>query len=178
MNRPRILIVDDEANVRFVLEQTLKNQNYVLDSVGGGTEALAKLAETDYDVILLDLHMEPVDGLAVFQVAREHDSDVVVIILTGYSSVESAVEALRLGAFDYLFKPVTPDTIRQRVKEGLLHRRRALWRRQMLSQIDNLRQSLNDFDAESELVNPPATDRRFVHSGKLVVDAHHRLATM
>ena len=76
MNQPRILIVDDEASVRFVLEQTLKNQGYLLDSVGSGTEALNKLAETDYDVILLDLHMEPVDGLTVFQAARELDSEV------------------------------------------------------------------------------------------------------
>jgi DNA-binding response OmpR family regulator len=178
MDEPRILIVDDEASVRFVLEQTLKNQNYVLDSVGDGTEALSKLGETDYDLILLDLHMEPIDGLTVFQAARKFDPEVVVIILTAYSSVESAVEALRLGAFDYLFKPVTPETIRQRVKEGLVHRRRALWRQQMITQIDSLRQSLNEFDAESELVDPPTTDRRFVRSGALVIDCHHRLATM
>ena len=178
MSQPRILIVDDEASVRFVLEQTLKNQDYMLESVGSGTEALNNLAEVEYDVILLDLHMEPVDGLTVFQAARELDPEVVVIILTAYSSVESAVEALRLGAFDYLFKPVTPDTIRQRVKEGLAHRRRALWRQQMITQIDSLRQSLNEFDAESELVEPPTTDRRFVRSGNLVVDCHHRLATM
>lgn len=178
MDRPRILIVDDEDSVRFVLEQTLKNQDYILDSVDSGTEALSKLTETDYDVILLDLHMEPIDGLTVFQAARELDPEVVVIILTAYSSVESAVEALRLGAFDYLFKPVTPDTIRQRVKEGLAHRRRALWRQQMILQIDTLRQSLSEFDAESELVAPPTTDRRFVYSGQLVIDCHHRQATM
>ncbi len=178
MNSPRILIVDDEASVRFVLEQTLKNQDYLLDSIGSGIEALTQLKENRYDLILLDLHMEPVDGLAVFHAAREQDPEVVVIILTAYSSVESAVEALRLGAFDYLFKPVTPDTIRQRVREGLAHRRRTLWRRHMLSQIDSLRHALAEFDAESELVDPPTTDERFIHSGNLVIDCHHRLATM
>jgi DNA-binding response OmpR family regulator len=178
MSRPQILIVDDESSVRFVLEQTLKNQDYVLDSVGSGDEALNKLAETMYDVILLDLHMEPIDGMAVFQAARSRDAEVVVIILTAYSSVESAVEALRLGAFDYLFKPVTPDTIRQRVREGLAHRRRVQWRQQTLLQIDNLRHALNEFDAESELVDPPTTEQRFVRSGAIVIDSHHRLATM
>ncbi len=178
MNSPRILIVDDEASVRFVLEHTLNHEGYRLDTVGDGAEALRKLAETPYDLLLLDLHMEPIDGMTVFHAARKQDPDIVVIILTAYSSVESAVEALRLGAFDYLFKPVTPDTIRQRVREGLHHRRRVLWRGQMLSQIESLRQALNEFDAESELVEPPATHQRFIRSGELVIDCHHRLATM
>ena len=178
MNPPRILIIDDEASIRFVLQHTLHHEGYRLDTVGDGAEALRKLSETSYDLLLLDLHMEPIDGMAVFQAAREQDSDIVVIILTAYSSVESAVEALRLGAFDYLFKPITPDTIRQRVREGLHHRRRVLWRRQMLSQIEDLRLALNEFDAESELVEPPATHQRFIRSGELVIDCHHRLATM
>jgi DNA-binding response OmpR family regulator len=178
MNPPRILIVDDEPSVRFVLEHTLDHEGYDLDAVGSGADALRKLAETAYDLLLLDLHMEPVDGMTVFQTAREIDPDVVVIILTAYSSVESAVEALRLGAFDYLFKPVTPDTIRKRVREGLHHRQRVLWRRQTLSQIESLRQALNEFDAQSELVEPPATHDRFIRSGELVIDCHHRLATM
>ena len=67
-------------------------------------------AAAPYDLLCLDLHMEPVDGLHVLSFVRDHDPDVIVIILTGYSSVESAVEALRLGAFDYLFKPATPET--------------------------------------------------------------------
>jgi len=178
MDSPLILIVDDEAGVRFVLEQSLKSEGYRLDLAASGEEALTKLSTTSYDLILLDLHMEPIDGMAVFQAARKLDPEVVVIILTGYSSLESAVEALRLGAFDYLFKPVLPDTIRQRVQEGVTLRRRMVWRRQMLSQIDNLRQVLSEFDAESKRVNPPTTDQRFLRSGPLVIDIHHRQATI
>jgi DNA-binding response OmpR family regulator len=178
MSLPHILIVDDDTSVRATLAYTLKSAEYELEAVGGGAEALRKLAESAYDLLLLDLHMEPINGMTVFQAAREIDPHMVVIILTGYSTVESAVEALRLGAFDYLFKPVTIETLRQRVREGLQHRQRALWRQQLLSQIDSLRQTLNNFDAESEQFGPPAADRRFVRSDVLVIDRHRRQVTL
>jgi len=178
MKLPRILIIDDDVGVRLMLERTLKTEDYYLESVSSGLEALQKLSETSFDLILLDLYMEPIDGMTVFQAVRELDPEIVVIILTGYSSVESAVEALRLGAFDYLFKPVMPDTIRQRVREGVQYHHRMAWRRQMLAQIENLRQAVHNLDAETALTAPPSTEQRFVYSNELVIDCHHRLATL
>ncbi len=178
MSLPHILIVDDEENVRFVLENTLKHEGYIVSTAIHGADALKKLTETTYDLLLLDLHMEPVDGLEVLQVARKQDPDLAVIILTAYSSVDSAVKALRLGAFDYLFKPATPDTIRQRVRAGLQHRRQTLQQHRLVSQVETLRQTLDNLTDDDEFLPPPAPEHRFIRSDKLVIDCHHRLITL
>jgi DNA-binding response OmpR family regulator len=176
MNPPKILIVDDEASVRFILEHALKHQGYQVESAAGGADALRRLEENAFDLILLDLQMEPVDGLSVFGAARERDPNLVVIILTAYGSVESAVEALRLGAFDYLFKPTSPHTIRQRVAAGLAHRQKILHQLNLLKQLEVLRQSLSNLD--EALPDPPAPAQRFLTSGPLIIDFHHREATL
>lgn len=180
MQLPKILIVDDEPNVRFILERALKHEGYALEVAANGSEAIQKLksAEKRYDLLVLDLQMEPIDGLQVLQIARERDPDIVVIILTAHGSMESAVEALRLGAFDYLLKPATPEAIRQRVQEGMQQRRHALQRKNLLNQIDTLRQTLNSLDASQDLVTPPVLSTRFVNSGDLVIDRHHRQVTI
>ena len=178
MSRPRVLIVDDDATVRFVLINTLKHQGYIINSASNGSEALKELEQKSYDLLLLDLHMSPVDGMEVLSQIRAKDPYLSVIILTAYSSVESAVEALRLGAFDYLFKPATPDTIRQRVKEGLQHRQQILRQQTLLTKIETLRQTLNEIAPERVPPHPPEPNVRFARSGQLVIDNHHRQATL
>ncbi|MCG3208563.1 MAG: Alkaline phosphatase synthesis transcriptional regulatory protein PhoP [Anaerolineae bacterium] len=177
MNRPRILIIDDEANIRFVLENALKHEGYSVESAANGAEALNRMAETPIDLLLLDLQMEPVDGLTVLHQARQRDPNLVVIILTAYGSVESAVEALRLGAFDYLFKPTTPQIIRERVAEGLAQRKKLLHQLSLLNQLEVLRQSLATLDNDLSPA-PPPPGQRFIHAGPLVIDQHHRQATL
>jgi DNA-binding response OmpR family regulator len=177
MNQPRVLIVDDEENIRFILERTLKREGYVIETAEEGAQAIEKLKEGNFDLVLLDLYMEPVGGLQVLEAVRELGSNIVVIILTAHSSVESAVEALRLGAFDYLFKPSTPDVIRHRVRDGLLHRQKELQRQRLLSQIGSLHQMLDDLDVDPELPASPEVEERFTYSGKLMIDRHHRIAT-
>ena len=151
MNVPHILIIDDEPSVRLILEKTLKGEDYYLETASNGREGLQKLNDKAYDLLLLDLRIGKIDGLQVLKKAREKDEDLVVIILTGHGSIESAVEGLRQGAFDYLFKPAVPDTIRQRVRAGLQHRQEALRRRTMVAQVETLRQALNQLDADSGL---------------------------
>jgi DNA-binding response OmpR family regulator len=178
MNQERVLIVDDEPNVRFVLERTLKNEGYDLDVATSGIEALDKLSHTSYHVVLLDLNMKPIDGMQVLNTLRKQDSNVVVIILTAHSTIESAVDALRLGAFDYLFKPATPDAIRQRVQAGLQHYEQNLRRTRLLWQIEGLRQTLQEFEGVEGALSTPETPGRFAHVGQLVIDHHHRIATL
>ncbi|MCA9957618.1 MAG: response regulator transcription factor [Anaerolineales bacterium] len=175
-----ILIIDDEASIRFTLERALRREGYALTAVASGREALQKLTETTYDLLLLDLHLGEVNGLQILHAARQRDEDVVVIILTGQGSLETAVEALRLGAFDYLFKPALPDVIRQRVQAGLRKRQRARQRRHILQQIDALRRALQQLDEEE---NSPThamaqENGRFLRSGPLVIDRHHRVVTL
>lgn len=176
MEQPRILIVDDEQSVRFVLERTLRNQGYLLDAAANGSEAIEKIRRQRYDLLLLDLQMSPVNGIQVLDFLRKENADAVVIILTAHGTMESAVDALRLGAFDYLFKPATPEDIRQRVQDGLAQRQKNLRRQQLLGQIESLRQALVEMD--EELAAPPDEGKRFVRSGKLVIDQYHRAATL
>ncbi len=178
MDLPHILIVDDEPNIRFLLQRSLSQNEYVIDTAANGAEALKKLGQTAYDLLLLDLHMKPMHGLEVLSLARAHDPNLVIIILTAYSSIESAVEAVRLDAFDYLYKPAEPETIRQRVSEGLSHRQQALRHHQLLSQIDNLHQTFKNLVTENERLAAEAHNKRFIRSEKLVIDGHHHLATM
>lgn len=178
VDQARILIVDDEPNVRFVLERTLGREKYVLDTAADGGEAIKKISRETYDLLLLDLQMKPIDGMQVLNAVRARDPDTVVIILTAHSTIESAVEALRLGAFDYLFKPALPETIRARVREGLKQHQQAQNRLHLLNQIKDLRTTLQDLETGSDQFEQLKSPGRFCTSGKLVIDLHHRVATL
>ena len=122
--------------------------------------------------------MKPVGGIQVLNAVRERSSDIVVIILTAHSTIDSAVEALRLGAFDYLYKPAAPEAIRQRVREGIQHRQQSLQRSRLLEQIESLRQNLIELDKETEIIGQTVSPHRFIRTGKLVIDKYHRSATL
>ena len=178
MDTPRILIVDDEPGVRFVLEKTLAAEGYRLDSAADGGEAIRKLGDGEYDVLLVDLKMMPVDGLQVVNALRAKGSDAAVIIITAHSTIESAVEALRLGAFDYLFKPASPEVIRERVREAIQYSRQVTRRARLLGQMESLRQNLMDLEPEAGPVGQAMAPDRFLRSGRLVIDKYHRSATL
>lgn len=177
VDRAKILIVDDEANIRFVLERTLAREGYLLDTAPDGYDAIQKIQRESYDLLLLDLQMQPINGIEVLKTIHAHDPDMIVIILTAHSTIESAVNALRLGAFDYLFKPVEPEAIRLRVQEGLRQRQQARYRQHLLKQINTLRATLQNLEVESHQLEQLQDSSRFLTSGKLVVDLHHRVAT-
>jgi DNA-binding response OmpR family regulator len=176
MRVPRILLVDDDTAVCFVLERTLQREQYMIDVAGSGRDALEKLATHSYDLILLDLHMEPIHGLDVFKAVREKDRDIVVLILTAYGSMETAIQALRLGAFDYLFKPAEPCVIRQKVQAGLAQRQKLIQQQQVANQISQLRQLLNQLEP-TPATALPKTERRFIRSASLLIDTQHRVVT-
>lgn len=175
---PQILIIDDDTNVRSILARCLSHEGYVVKTAANGAKALQMLVESAYDLLLLDLHIEPVNGLEVLKFARKKDPDLAVIIYTACNSLESAVEAFRLGAFDYLCKPVTPALIRQRVQEGLQHRQQALYQRQLISQLASLRRALDDLIPQVTLSSSRPDGPRFIHSGKLIIDRRYRTVTL
>ena len=178
MNPPRILIVDDEANIRLILERTLRQEGYLLETAVDGADALKKITAASYDLLLLDLWMEPVDGMQVLRSVRAKDPDCVVIILTAHSSLDSAVSALRLGAFDYLFKPAASAEIRQRVREGLQQRQQALRHRRLLSHLEDFRQALDETSPPELFSPPPVRPPDFLQAGNLIIDRRHRAATL
>ncbi|PLX94008.1 MAG: Fis family transcriptional regulator [Desulfuromonas sp.] len=115
----RILIVDDEAFIRENLERVLTEDGYQPLSTGESDEAIRRVSEEKIDLVLLDLNLGSKSGLDVLRQLKENDPEVLVIIITGYGTVESAVEALKLGAYDYIKKPFKADAIRLIVRLAL-----------------------------------------------------------
>jgi excisionase family DNA binding protein len=103
--RPRVLVVDDEASIRDLLSKTLALAEYDVDLAPDGRSALERLRVIPYDLLITDLKMPGVDGLAVIREARRLKTDLPVIIITGYSTEASAIEAVNLGVSGYLTKP-------------------------------------------------------------------------
>ncbi len=121
--KSRILIVDDEEIVVRSCMRLLAGASHELDSAGDGWEALHKIDEGDYDVVVLDIKMPKVSGLDVLQQVKERHPDVEVVMMTGLSEIQTAVRAMKLGAFDYLSKPFDPDELTLVVGRALERRR-------------------------------------------------------
>ena len=119
MSARRILIVDDELSVRSSLEEWFKEDGFQVHTAEDGQAALRAMDKGPFDIVLLDLKMPGMDGIAVQKRVREIDPAATIIILTAYASVETAVEALKLGAYDYVTKPVDPDDLSNLVKNAL-----------------------------------------------------------
>ena len=120
---PRILIVDDQRNMRTTTALVLRQEGYEVAEAESGDAALSKLLTEPFDVVLTDLKMAPLDGLAVLRGALEISPSTQVIVMTGYGTVESAVEAMQLGAHDYLSKPFKETELLVRVQRALEKRR-------------------------------------------------------
>lgn len=132
MPTDRILIVDDEEPVRRSLRKALAQEGLVIEDAANGEEALHLLAQAPFDLVLTDIRMSKISGLDLLAEIRERWPDLVVILLTGYASLESAIEALRQGAHDYLLKPASIHEVRASVREGLAKRQEALRRQDLM----------------------------------------------
>src|SRR6478609_7237733 len=111
MQRERILIVDDEANARTALAELLRDEGYSVETAADGFKALPKLEEFAPDLVVTDLKMPGLNGLELMQKLRERDPEAVVIVMTAFGAVDSAVQAMKQGAADYLTKPVNVDEL-------------------------------------------------------------------
>jgi len=118
MNK-KILIIDDEKNIRLTLSQCLEVSNYDVETAVSGEHGITKYNEGTYDVILLDMKMPGIDGMEVLRRIKEQDPLQNVIMITAHGTIETAVEAMKLGAIDYIRKPFTPDEIRSIVNRVL-----------------------------------------------------------
>lgn len=121
-NQPRILVVDDEENVRITTAAILENEGYEVETASDGHEALDKVKRGDVDLVLTDLRMEGLDGSALLQELCTDYPNVVTVVLTGYASIESSIDALRCGVYDYLVKPCVVDDLKLTVKRALEHK--------------------------------------------------------
>lgn len=123
LNEARLLVVDDEESLRITTAAILVNEGYIVDTASSGDEAVVLLNDTDYDLVLTDLHMEGGDGLSVLSQIRRHAPLTISVVLTGFASVESAIAALQEGAYDYLVKPCDIESMKHTIRRGVEHRR-------------------------------------------------------
>ncbi|MBX3468408.1 MAG: sigma-54-dependent Fis family transcriptional regulator [Planctomycetes bacterium] len=125
MPRPRVLVVDDEEGMLEVCQETLERLGEDVEVVveRHSARAVERLKDEAFDVMVTDIRMPGVDGVTLLRKAREHDPDLPVLMITGFPTIETAVECLRLGAVDYLTKPFLPDDLLSNVKRFLQERR-------------------------------------------------------
>ena len=124
MSAPYILVVDDEPDIRILVQEILQDEDYQVATAENGIAARAALRERRPDLVLLDLKLPDMDGMNVLKEIRREKPELHVIIMTGYASVASAVEVMKLGAFDYLPKPFEPDDLKKAVGRAFERRNR------------------------------------------------------
>jgi DNA-binding NtrC family response regulator len=143
--RGKILIVDDELVVRDSLGKWFASEGYTARPAGGAREGLELIQQMEFDIALIDIKMPGMDGMELQARLHEADPELTVIIMTGYASVETAVQALKHGAYDYITKPVDPDELSHLVANALEHKRA---RREVV----RLRENLQEVFPSTELI--------------------------
>ncbi len=119
MQTRHLLIVDDEKNIRMTLTQCLETLGYQVDTALNGEEALGKIDQQEYDLVLLDLKMPGISGMEVIRQISGKRPGLKVIVITAHGTIETAVEAMKLGAVDFVQKPFAPQEIRELVRKAL-----------------------------------------------------------
>jgi two-component system response regulator AtoC len=119
MTAKRILVVDNEAKMRRILELSLKSMGHEVEQAGDGQEALAKIEAGSFDLVLTDLRMPRLDGIGLLTALRDADNDIPVIVMTAYGTIETAVAAMKVGAADYVIRPFEMETIEMAVMRAL-----------------------------------------------------------
>ncbi len=135
----RILIIDDNETMREGMAATVRRMGHEALVAGGGAEGLALMRKQAPDFLITDLKMEGVDGLEVIDAARRIDAACPALIVTAFGTVETAVEAMRLGAMDFLGKPFAPEVLRLKVERALEMRREKLSRQRAEAEVEVLR---------------------------------------
>lgn len=126
--RKNVLVVDDEEVVRLSYLRALAGAHCDVEAVRTGNDALRVLEQHPFDVVMLDLRMPGMDGMSVLKTIKEKWPESEVIIITGYPSLETAKEAVRLGAYDYLAKPIGPDDVINAAAGAMMQKKWALHR--------------------------------------------------
>ncbi|NOY76416.1 MAG: sigma-54-dependent Fis family transcriptional regulator [Calditrichaeota bacterium] len=134
---PEVLLVEDQDNVRRVISTLLKRNGYAVSEASEGAEAIAKLRKRKFDLVITDLRMEPVDGMEVLRRTKEISPETEVIVVTAFGTVAGGVEAMKLGAYDYIQKPVDNE-------EFLLIIQRAIEKKELAARVEQLQHDLRE----------------------------------
>jgi DNA-binding response OmpR family regulator len=177
MSQPaRVLIVDDEKNIRLTLSTLIQRAGYDVTSAEGGADAINLLATQHYDLLLVDLKMPEIDGMQVVAAARQFDPDLVIIVLTGHGSLDTAVEGIHFNVFDYLLKTTEPSQVVERVRAGLAEHADTLRRKSLLDAVDNAVRELRG--GRPQDTSGTGTTERVINVGPLQLDTWRQLASL
>jgi len=160
-NTVKLLIIDDERIALRNLEHVMKKEGYDVTSTQSGMNALKLLDEQQFDVVLTDLRMEKIDGMQILAKSRERHPDSEVIMITGFATLDSAVDAMRHGAFHYIAKPFKLDEVRQVVKEAIA---KVLLKKEN----QNLREQLEHYQGKVKIITQDPTMERLLETARQI----------
>ena len=172
-----ILIIDDEPNLRRSLGLILQRAGYAITTASNAAEAIHLLQAGAYDLTFLDIKLPDQNGLQLLPQLRNLYPDMPVLILTAHATLDTAIGAVRLGARDYLLKPIDPENILNRV-DSILSEQKPKRRREIATQLQNLLTELQSIDAKdiakpaSDNTTQPLDPARYLKCGPLVLDRH------
>jgi DNA-binding response OmpR family regulator len=174
-----ILIIDDEATLRHTLARILQRAGLEVTTAASGAEGLAFLSQQSFDLVYMDLRMPDMNGTETLKVIHSKFPEIPVILFTAQPDLNSAVEAVRHGATDYLLKPLQPQALIDRTQAILARQEKERRKREIQTHIEALQAELkileSDADIQSELPSAAAnTSERFLTRGKLALDLHAR----
>ncbi|MBE7536691.1 MAG: response regulator transcription factor [Anaerolineales bacterium] len=185
MSYPKaILIIDDEAGLRLTLSLILQGAGYQVETADGAKQALDHLKNRKFDLAFLDLNLPEMDGFELLRMIHQQVDDLPVLIITAHATLETAIRAVRLGARDYLIKPVEPPLILARVKEVFAEIEQPKRRLEIVSQMQSLLTELRQIDGANATPTsvlasvPPVELNRFLEKGPFNLDLHTRHATL
>jgi signal transduction histidine kinase len=143
----KVLVVDDEESVVVTIKAILQLDGYNVATTTSGVQARKMVRDVEYDLVLTDLRLEDGDGLDVLKAVREHHPDTITIMLTGYASLESAIQAIRAGAYDYLVKPSEVEELRSTVARGIERRRLGQELRKRVAELERANREIADLNS-------------------------------
>jgi DNA-binding response OmpR family regulator len=179
----RILIIDDEESLRHTLARILQGAGHEVTTAGNGMEGLAYLSGASFDLVYLDIRMPDMSGLEVLKAIHQKQPDTPVVLFTAQPDMNSAIQAVREGASDYLLKPLKPQAVIDRTQAILAKREKERRRRDIQSQIEALQTELRGIEtdepgAAGDTGAITAGEERFFVRGKLQFDLHARRVTI
>jgi DNA-binding response OmpR family regulator len=183
-NNGHILIIDDEASLRQTMARILQRAGYEVTTAANAREGLTLVSEYPFDLLYLDIRMPDTTGLDLLTDIHAKYPDLPVILFTAQPDINSAVEALRRGATDYLLKPLKPQTVLDRTRAILIDKQKERRKRDIRKQIETLEAELKSLEGQGEDTTDsgpqqlPASDDRFVKRAGLTLDLHTRRVTM
>jgi DNA-binding response OmpR family regulator len=172
----RILVVDDEKAMRLSLSEIFALRGAQVTSAADGREAVELLNQRDFDLMLLDLKMPGMSGMQVLEVAQKVRPGTVVILLTAHATLDSAISALRRGAYDYLLKPCEPRALIAGVERGLTKRAEFLRRQSLVGLMEQTVSALRTGATSTPPPTLPSATDEILRAGDLTIDRKRRMA--